>query len=397
MRYLLITMAMLCACVVLSRGGAPPAEAAGEPAELALLNSSAGLTQTSETEWTLAKTGALDTTNKAVTWTITATEGATVDGRLVVNGTFTVLNTGTGGATIGNIVVNLQTKTSSKWVTRSSDIANATQGEAATTANIVNSASSERKTSFTENAASGELNFMDASTNSQFSLVPQVTIPAGGAVTLLFSAAFDNTVLNLAAGTLARAEIIVSFGNAAESSASAPNIDINGNGVIDADEARVRSVPTRLTLTVPAQTPGNGTVTLSDTLADITTTGTVSFSNAVFNLGTTTGTVSVSYNPGTSGGSITNCAHLTSTNTPVTSGGLTFPTVNGVDLTACDTQTIGASTCTPGAAGCGWQQGDLVTFSQNDWGDGTTSAGACWPQISSRFMVPRSSWAASTR
>jgi len=37
-------------------------------------------------------------------------------------------------------------------------------------------------------------------------------------------------------------------------------------------------------------------------------------------------------------------------------GGITFQNIDGVDLLACDTQTIGAPpTCTPGAPGCGWQ------------------------------------------
>ena len=53
-------------------------------------------------------------------------------------------------------------------------------------------ASSENKSLFTENAASGQLLFTDAATNTTFSLVPQVTIPGGATRTLLFSASFDN-------------------------------------------------------------------------------------------------------------------------------------------------------------------------------------------------------------
>lgn len=75
--------------------------------------------------------------------------------------------------------------------------------------------------------------------------------------------------------------------------------------MIDADEARVRSVPTRLGLTVAAQTPSNATVTLSDTAGDITATGTVTFSNPVINLGATSGTVTVTADGGTDGGTIT--------------------------------------------------------------------------------------------
>ena len=47
-----------------------------------------------------------------------------------------VTNTGSGPATIGHIVVNLQKRQGNSWVTKSSDVANAAQGDAATTAKI---------------------------------------------------------------------------------------------------------------------------------------------------------------------------------------------------------------------------------------------------------------------
>ena len=105
----------------------------------------------------------------------------------------TVFNFGTGPATIGNIVVNLQKRVGKNWITVSSDVADATNGDDATTANIHAAASSENKSTFSENAASGSLEFMDATNNTIFSLVPQVTVPAGGSLTLLFSAAFDKS------------------------------------------------------------------------------------------------------------------------------------------------------------------------------------------------------------
>jgi hypothetical protein len=206
-------------------------------ADVTLDSANATLTQTSDTAWTLDKVGDLNATNGTVTWTITATAGATVGGHLVINGTMTVSNSGSGGATIGNIVANLQTKSRHNWTTVSSDVADATQGDNATLAHIYSGASSEGLDTFSENTASGKLLFMDASTNTIFSLVPQKTIGAGETVTLLFSAAFDNNLLNLPVGTPVRAEIIVSFGNATASGASASNIDINGNGLIDTDEA----------------------------------------------------------------------------------------------------------------------------------------------------------------
>jgi hypothetical protein len=154
-----------------------------------LSGSSATLTQTSETAWSLEKTGSLSGT--AATWNITATPTDTEAGILIVNGVMTVTNMGNAPATIGNIVVNLQTRSGSKWITRSSDIANATDGDAATAANIHKAASSESKASFSENDASGSLNFTDATNNTIFSLVPQVSIGPGQTRSLLFSAWFE--------------------------------------------------------------------------------------------------------------------------------------------------------------------------------------------------------------
>ena len=312
------------------------------------------------------------------------TKGTTTAGQLVINGVVRVANTGGGGATIGNIVVNLQKRVNNKWVSASVDIADATQDDDATFARIVKTASSENRSTFTENAASGQLVFMDASTNSVFSLVPQVVIPGGATRKLLFSATFNNTALQLSPGTPVRVEAIVTFGNAASSSSSGSNIDINGNGIIDPDEAKVRSVPIRHGLTVPAKQPSNATPTLTDTLADLETTGTVTFSNPQFNLGPTGGTVTVTYDGGASGGTITNCAHLRSETTTVSCGGHVFPTVYGINLTACNTQTIGPHTCTPGTEGCGWEEDDLITHTQVMWG---TANGTAATLLSSRFFT----------
>lgn len=72
------------------------------------LESRSDLLQTSDTAWTLTKTSAVDTGAKTVTWTINATKGATTGGKLTADGYLDVFNLGTGPATLGNIVVNLQ-------------------------------------------------------------------------------------------------------------------------------------------------------------------------------------------------------------------------------------------------------------------------------------------------
>jgi hypothetical protein len=353
---------------------AAPALAAGpsQSANVQLHSAAVTLTQTSDTQWTLTKTGS--TGAAAVTWAVRATQGPTTAGMLIYNGIFKVDNKGSAGATIGNIVVNLQTKQGSKWVTQSSVIADATQDDAATHANVAPAGSSEGRSSFDENGASGQLLYTDESTNSTFALVPEVTLPPDATTTLLFTASFDNSVLNLAPGTPTRAEVIVSFGNAKQTSKkSAADVDINGNGIVDPDEAWVQSVDARFDAPVPAPTPSNATVTLSDSASDITTTGTVTFSNPQITLDQTThsGTVIVDYLGGASGGTITNCAHLTSSGQTLLiasgSDAALFPNVLALDVTACDTQVIGPRVCIPGRPGCGWADGDMLSWSQVDW------------------------------
>lgn len=374
----LLPLLMVSACALGGETDDPTfTSALSGTASIGLVGSSTRVSLTTDSEWSLSKTGSLS--GNTVTWNITATKTATTSGHLVLEGTMTVTNAGSGPATIGNIVVNLQTRSSNSWATRSSDVANATQGDAATTAKIHAAASSENKSSFSENGASGSLNFMDATNNTVFSLVPQVMIGAGQTRTLLFTAAFNNNnaALQLTPGTGIRAEVIVTFGNATQNGNSTANVDINGNGVIDADENRVRSVPSRLGVTVPVAVAGNATVTLTDALSNITSTGDVTFSNAQFNLGATSGTVTVNVGGGTNGGAVTNCAHLTSPDQVVNSGGASFTIVAGVDLQACSTIEVAGSGggCTPGAPGCGWSAGDMHTFPQSAYGDSTSLAG----------------------
>jgi len=69
---------------------------------VALVNSSARLTQTNDTQWTLSNTGVVNTTNSTITWTVTATEGAAVVGHVVVKGVMDVKNSGEAGATIAS-------------------------------------------------------------------------------------------------------------------------------------------------------------------------------------------------------------------------------------------------------------------------------------------------------
>ena len=344
-------------------------------ADIQLKQAAATLTNTSDTTWTLEKVGSLGVST--ITWQATATPGATTPGTLIFNGIFRVENKGTAGATIGNIVVNLQKKVGNKWVTVSSDVADATQDDNATTANVHARATAENRSTFTENTASGSLVFTDAVTNSTFALVPQVTIAPKAVQKLRFSATYNNNILNIAVGTQVRAEILVSFGNARVGNSSAPNIDINGNGIIDADEQYIQTVAATISATVPAPDPSNNDVVLSDTPADITTTGTVTFSNPQITINGTQAFVVVNYQAGSEGGTITNCAHLTGSGSTSLVLADEFTNLAAVDLTACSTITIGVRTCNPGVGDCGWEDGDMVSYGQDSWGgDPTTSTAA---------------------
>lgn len=354
---LLSLLAGVSACAPGEDGAGTASRAASRTADLALSASASSVTLTSTDQWRLSKTGAVDGTS--VNWTITAVRAATTSGRLVLEARLTLTNTGSEAAAIGNLVVNLQTRQNGTWKSVSADVADATSGDGATSANIQPSASSERKSSFDEDAASESLVLKDATNNAALSLVPELSVLPGQTRSLLLQATFDNHSLQLASGTAIRYEVIVSFGNAPANRNSARAVDIDGSGTVDADEQYVRSVPSRLTQRVPL-VESDAMPTLSDTMEDIVTTGTVTFGNALFSIGAVSGMVTVTVDGGASGGTIANCAHLTSPD---------LPSAQGIDLTACDTQTIAASppSCTPGAPGCPWTAASLVTYGQVAW------------------------------
>jgi hypothetical protein len=237
-----------------------------------------------QNEWTLTKTNDAATqpvaSGTTVNWTVSATKVTAGPNEICAVGYVSVFNGGSAPATIGNIVVNLQRRSGNKWVSASADVANAFAGDAATVAKIVASASQEDPSSsnydivgatgiFTENGALGPLEFTDADFNTGWAITPQQTIPAGATVNLFFTASFNNNILAIPSGESLRTEVIVTFGNAGTrggGGASATNIDINGNGSLDTDEANVRSVPTRLTRNLPAMEQCNDTVQLTDSL-----------------------------------------------------------------------------------------------------------------------------------
>jgi hypothetical protein len=154
--------------------------------------------------------------------------------------------------------------------------------------------------------------------------------------------------------------------------------------LIDADEAKVRTVPCRVTNNLPALQNGNDTVTLSDTSADVVTVDNVTVSNFSTTIGlgtgseviftTTSDTVSVdeTCTPPASA-TVTNTAHLDGGSSSVTvqvpqigtdpitgqpiCQTFTFACVTGVDF---DARSGVSFTCE--AEEMGFQPGDFCTY-----------------------------------
>lgn len=381
---------LLTRTLALGAAGLLTASAWAQQASLTLEGGDLAICHKNNTEWSLTKTAdqtSFPTGSGTVTWTVTVTKGATSPSTLTYGGYLRIWNTGTANASVGNIVANLQRKSGKTWKTVSSDIANATLGDAATTAKVVAGASAEGLSSFSENAASGSLEFTDANNNTIFSLSPQQVIAPGAHVDLVYHANFNNSLLRIPAGEQTRLEVIVSFGNAGArggSGAVAKNVDINGNGVLDKDEANVRSVPSRITKALPALEEGNKTVTLTD--PELHATGTAGANNVASTIGagvvvsdSGTYTVSADLTGGESGGRVCNTAYLDGADTQMgvivgyttvtNPDGSTsqapvyryFPGVVGVHLTA-------ESCVDVGAVVTDIKPGDFTGFTQGGWG-----------------------------
>jgi len=391
--------------LILSCGIVLCAPLLAQQASITLLNSDVAYCYKQDTPWTINKTN--DQTdpvlsNAIVNWTITATKGNPGPKQLCVNGVVTVSNTGTANATIGNVIVDIQRSQTgvNKWKVLSADVADSTNGDSATTDKMAASAMASQTdysgvatvsastATFTENAASGSLEFTDATSNTVWAISPQQTIAPGSSVTLLFKAVFNgnNIFPALNPGELLRTEVLVSFGNSGArggSGASATNIDINGNTAIDPDELNVRTVPTRLTYPVPPLQICNDSVTITDTF---TTNGTAGVSNVTGNdpgtgtlisastTFTVTGTV-------TGDGVVTNTAKLDGTDSTVTTllSFNTFPCCVGLHLQ--DTSSVTVYTTSVPA-----KQPTYCSYSRNEYLHNGAGNGILLANFASTFM-----------
>jgi hypothetical protein len=392
---------------------------AGPQASISLINSQAALCHANDTAWSITKTADASTVTIGgqASWTVTATKGNTGHNYITVNGFMGVKNGGSADATIGNIVVNLQKRVLVKgkyyWISAAADVATAFSGDAALSANIVANATQEDpklnlsngvgnytssgtkgvQGTFTEGLGSGSLSFFDVDNNDIWAIKPEKTIHPGDTLNLLFSATFDNTVLGIPVGAQVRAEVIVTFGNAGGrggSGASAQNIDIDGDGAVNNnDEAWVRSVPTRFSLEVPPLKACNDSVLLTDSESDLSTTGTVQYSDfsndgigdgVEIGAGDPAGTkysynVSALVTGGDAGSQLCNTAHLDSLECQDCSVSVIIgynPDLTPIyhQFPCCQVIALEDSACVTleKQTGGGFERGDYCTYDKGEWG-----------------------------
>jgi hypothetical protein len=393
--------------------------AVAQQSSLVLSGGDVALCHHNDTAWTLSKTANAPSvvSGATVTWTLTATRGATSNNMLDVNGFVAVTNGGGAPATIGNIIVNLQRQklvgNKQRWLSASANVSTAFAGDAATSANLVATGSQEdaswnaacnspatyavagARGTFSENAGSGTLEFTDMNSNTIWAITPQQAIPAGQTVFLFFRATFNNSVLQIPAGTQIRAEVLATFGNAGargNGGSSATSIDVNGDGIVNPDENNVRTVPTRITRAVPGLEACNDTVTVTDD--GLTTSGTVTSTNYIDGgigsgasiSSTSTWSITAQVDAGSAGGSVCNTAHLTgaSSSASVVIGAdpLTLLPIT-YSFDCCVGANLTASECVLVESVQGFSAGDYCTYSKG----GYAGPGAPGQLLTSNFAT----------
>ena len=379
-----------------------------QQASINLLGSSMSYCNTVNNTWDLTKTVDQDNvvSGTSVTWTVTATKnngGPAPDPTFCVEGTLVINNAGAGTATIGNIVVNAQRRFvisgKQRWVSASADIADKVNRDLATQANIVAAGSQEDPGwnafvnspatytttggfgTFTENAASGSIEFADGDWNDVLANNAYVVGP-GATVTLQYKAFFNGALLNIdPLGDHLRTEVLVTFANAGArggSGASLSTTDITGDGVND---GWVRTVPVRASLDVPPLEQCNDTVTMVDVMdanpngvsAEVTG-GTMPESMTASPSATTTWTLITTL---TGEGTIENDVTLTGTETACCDAANAFAsalvTVTQEVCTTCVQCPCGESEVIPGR--CNPCSGDgFCTFTQGKYNNNAGNA-----------------------
>lgn len=278
------------------------------------------ITQYTNTPWSLGKTGVfVPGSNPAVgtiNWTLTVTKGTT-SSHITAFGYFDLISQHASAVPIESIAVSIR---QSNGTILSTNIANSTVGDAATTANVDPDLTMLGESVLNENAASDTLTFKDG-TNTPFLLnAPPVSVPAMSTIRVFFVANFKGSVLSIPTGTPLYIETVVSFG---------------GGFVFP-------SLATFTPVNMPAPQVANGSVTLNDTT--INTTGTVTVGpfpgiTTVLTLGSSFN-VSLAADGGANGGTVCNTVTLTSSNTTIAVIDGNPITIPGVNLSAVDCEDI---------------------------------------------------------
>src|SRR5262249_39536724 len=113
----------------------------------------------------------------------------------------------------------------------------------------------------------------------------------------------------LAPGTPVGIKVGVTFGNAGKG-ALGP-VDIDGSDIIEPDEAEVATVWQSFDAKpVPSLTTSPLAVTIENSRDDFSSTGDITYTDPVIDLGPTKGTATVTYKAGEGRSSIANCARL---------------------------------------------------------------------------------------
>jgi hypothetical protein len=253
----------------------PPARAG--TATLRLVGADTELDQVSDRSWTFEGNAA--SSGEAVDWTLTVMRGDASPADIIATGLVEIANVGDAPAALGNVVVNLQRYDGSSWTSLVVDVADATSADGSASALVVASATGEHEPTegdnytrlgnvgnYVERAASSSLELTDTSRNTVFSLVPELVLSPGQTVSLLYTARFNAEILDRPPGEELRVTALVTAGSAeriAGDGQRGSNLDIDGSGEVEADEADVLTMAVRATFTLPDAVEGNASVLLS--------------------------------------------------------------------------------------------------------------------------------------
>lgn len=216
-----------------------------------------------------------DYNNIGVEWKVNV-HSLTSTNTLNVYGYVVLRNSGSQSTNICNCLINLQRKSGKNWKTivdtnnidTASCMANLASNTSATRVNVVASATSENKSTWTQASRfilKSEFYYLDENSTTVTSFSKgndTLKMRPGEIKALAFMCQFNARELNLKVGEQLRGEFVATFENAGSrggSGASVASLEADG---FPGDERNVRSVPTRFEVVVPQLKVCNSTVPL---------------------------------------------------------------------------------------------------------------------------------------